>query len=295
VERDLAHWLARRTGPDGAVVLAPPGLTTSLFFHGGLHGLGSPYRENEEGFRASVRLAGATSADEAQALATQRKLTHIIIPSWDGFLDEYARLGASVPAHSLMGLLHSWLPPRWLRPVSFQLPNVHGFENEYIIVFEVTELQDNSTALSRLTEYFVEMGRIKMALTASQSLAESFPADLGALVARAQAAIARGDQTGFSKLLETITSQVSQPEDFLPWDRRVSLAIVLAEGGNISLARAQTERCLEEMGELDLRGLTTLPLYRFLTLCKALDLELRDPAFKSLARELLPPEMRADI
>ncbi len=52
-ERDLAHWLARHAGEGGALALAPPNLTVSLYFHGGVRGLGSPYRENEAGFLAS--------------------------------------------------------------------------------------------------------------------------------------------------------------------------------------------------------------------------------------------------
>jgi hypothetical protein len=276
-------------------VLAPPSFTTSLFFHGGLRGLGSPYRENGDGFRASVRLASATLADEAQALAGQRKLTHIAIPSWDNLLDEYARLGANQPEHSLMGLLHRWLPPRWLRPVSFQLPNIRGLEDQYLIVFEVTDVQDNGTALSRLTEYFVEMERTELAARLGDALADAFPADLGALIARAQLEIAR-DATGLKTLIELIKEQLEQATDeWQPWDRRVSLCLVLAQGGEIALARTQVEKTLKEMGEQELRRLPTLPLYRFLTLCKALEIDLGDPELKALARELLPPEMRPDI
>lgn len=296
VERDFAHWLARRTGPEGAVVLAPPSFTTSLFFHGGLRGLGSPYRENGDGFRGSVRLASATLADEAQALAGQRKLTHIVIPSWDNFLDEYARLGANQPEHSLMGLLHRWLPPRWLRPVSFQLPNIRGLEDQYLIVFEVTEVQDNGTALSRLAEYFIEMERMELAARLGDALADAFPADLGALIARAQLESARRDKTALKSLIELIKAQLKQRSDEeQPWDRRVSLCLVLAQGGEIALARAQVEKTVEEMGEQELRSLPTLPLYRFLTLCKALEIDLGAPELKALARELLPREMRPDI
>ncbi len=43
MERDLAHWLAGRKAGEPMVVLAPPSLTASLYFHGGLAGLGTPY------------------------------------------------------------------------------------------------------------------------------------------------------------------------------------------------------------------------------------------------------------
>jgi hypothetical protein len=48
-ERDFAHWLARRMGPGGANVLAPPDLASSVMYHGGLHALGSAYQENADG------------------------------------------------------------------------------------------------------------------------------------------------------------------------------------------------------------------------------------------------------
>ncbi len=294
IERDFAHWLARRVGPAGAVALAPPNLTTSLIFHGGLRGLGSPYRENEEGFRASIRIAGATSPDEALALVQRRGVTHIVIPSWDGFLDEYARLGANQPEHSLMGLLHKWLPPRWLRPVSYQLPGIEGYEDQWLVLFEITEVQDNNIALSRLAEYFVDMGRGRLAIALGDSLAESFPTDLSSLIARAHTAIARGDRSGTAALLTKINEQISSGDDEdLPWDRRVSLAVVLAQSRDFTAARKEVEACLEFMSEEDLRSLPTLPLYRFLNLCKALGVSLPDESMRSLARELLPPELRS--
>ncbi len=294
IERDFAHWLARRVGPAGAIALAPPSLTTSIIFHGGLRGLGSPYGENEEGFRASMRIAAATSADEALALVQRRQVTHLVIPSWDGFMDEYARLGANQPEHSLIGILHKWLPPRWLRPISYQLPAIQGFENQTLVLFEVTEVQDNSTALSRLAEYFVETGRGRLAVALSESLADLFPNDLTALIARANTAIARGNQAGMATLLTKITEQIKDGADEdLPWDRRVSLAIVLAHGRDLSAARIQVRACLELMGEAELRSLPTLPLYRFLTLCKALGVTLPDESSRTLARELLPAELRA--
>ncbi len=43
-ERDFAHWLGRHAGEFGALALAPPNLTVSLYYHGGVHGLGTPYR-----------------------------------------------------------------------------------------------------------------------------------------------------------------------------------------------------------------------------------------------------------
>ncbi len=295
-ERDFSQWLARRMGPDGATVLAPPDLTASLMYHGGLRGIGSASRENEEGFRGSVRLVSAIHADEAQALARQRNLTHIVIPSWENFLDEYARLGGTDPDHNLMAMLHQWLPPRWLRPVPYYLPAGATFEDERLVVFEMTEVQDHAGSLSRLTEYFLDMNQFELAGLAGQTLAADYGADLGAQITQARLAIARRDRATFEHSLGVITTAIQQgSDDALAWDRRVTLAIVLAEARRLPLARTQAQRCLDEMGELDLRGLSEATLYRFLSLCKTLNLQIADEHLRSLAKELLPPAYREKV
>ncbi len=83
-------------------------------------------------------------------------------------------------------------------------------------------------------------------------------------------------------------------DEALPWDRRVNLAIVLAEGNRIAPARAQAQRCLAQMGGPELRSLSEPTLFRFLTLCKALSLPV-DEAQRRRAAELLPPRLRGQI
>lgn len=296
VEREFSHWLARRSGLDGAIVLAPPNLTVSIFYHGGLKGLGSPYRGNDEGFRASVRLAGAVHADESHALARQRGVTHIVMPSWDDFLSDYARLGGADLSQTFVGLLQAWLPPRWLRPIPYYVPSVPGFENEQVFVFEHTDIQDNATALSRLAEYFVDMGQIEFAAQIAQVLANEYAADLGAQVAKARTEIVRRDRAAFAKTLRAIETALNEGSDeMLAWDRRVSLALVLAAGGRMPLAQTQTERALYDMTELDLRGLPEATLFQFLSLGKTLGLAIDDPELDTLARSLLPPQLREQL
>lgn len=296
VERDFAHWLANRVGENGATVLAPPDLTSSLIFHGGLRGIGSAYRENDEGFRGSVRLASAIHADEAQALARQRNLTHIIIPSWEGFLDEYARLGGTNPEQNLMGMINRWLAPRWLRPMPYYLPALPGFEDDRLVMYEMVEVQGHADGLSRLTEYFLDMGQFDLAGIASQTLASDYGADLSAQIARARTAIARRERPEFNQALDGITAALKDAaDDALAWDRRVSLSLVLAQGGRTADAKRQASRCLEEMSELDLRSLSETTLFHFLGLCKALDLPVADARLKSLATSLLPPALRSQL
>lgn len=295
-ERDFAHWLAKRRGEENAIVLAPPNLTVSLIYHGGLRGLGTPYRENEDGFRAAVRIAGAIHADEAHALARQRGLTHIVIPSWDAFLDEYARLGGAQIEQTFLGLLHAWLPPRWLRPVAYYVPNRGSFEQEQLFVFEQTDIQDNATSLSRLAEYFLDMGQMQLAGMLSQTLAHEFGADLGAQIAKARTDIARRDRAAFGQTIETISASLQEGvDDLLPWDRRVSLCLVLATANRMEVAREQVERCLYEISDADVRTLSEGTLFRFLVLCKTLELEIEDPQLRELARSLIPAALREQL
>ena len=293
MERDLAHWLANQATAEGGIVLAPPNLTSALLYYGNLKGLATPYRENKSGFLVAMRIAGATSPDEAQAVARGHGLDYIVVPSWDPFLDEFGRLGSKDADHALVFLLHRWLPPRWLRPVPYDLPKVPGIEGRSLVIFKVVDVQDNVGALSRLAEYFVEMGQLDHAVAASQALQRLFPGDLGALVARALVARAAGDGSGFGAASTELGAMVARGEDReLAWDRRVSLAIALAEGKSFEAARHQVQRCLDELDEARLRSLTTLSLYRLQAMNKAFGLAFADPKLRALARQLLPVELR---
>jgi hypothetical protein len=243
-----------------------------------------------------VRVSGASSADEAHALALKRRVTHIIIPSWDSFLDEYARLGANQPENSLIGLLHRWLAPRWLRPIPYQVPKVPGFEGQSAIVFEVVDVQENAVALSHLAEYFVETDQLDQAAAVGRALEKFFPDDLSAMVARAQVDIARADADDFGKRLDELSPFLDRGDDeTLAWDRRVSLAVVLAEGKRFELAKQQAHRCVEEIDEARLRSLTTVSLYRFQALIKGFGLKVENPQLRELSRTLLPVEMRRPL
>jgi hypothetical protein len=293
IERDLAQWLSRRAGPGGANVLAPPNLATSIYFHGGLTALGTPYWENKDGFYAAMRIAGASSPDEARAVARARRINYIIVPSWDNFLDEYARLGSDQVDHTLMASLHRWLPPRWLRPVPYHLPKVAGFEDQTVAIFEVVDAQDNATALSHLAEYFAEMEQTDQARAVAYTLESSFPADLGAAVARALATRAAADAPAFGRALKDIETALARGDDqSLPWERSVSLAIALVEGRRFDQAREQARRCLAGVTEPQIRSLTTVSLHRLLVMSRGFGLEIGDPRLRDLARQLLPAELR---
>lgn len=287
IERDLAHWLAKRTGAGKPAVIASPGLAASLAFEGGFRTLGSPYRENRAGFDLSLRIAGTGSQDEALALVTNRGLTHVVLASWDTSLEEFAKLG-DTEGKSLAALLHQWLSPRWLRPVPYPVPQVPGAVAPTVLVFEVVEVQDNSVALSAMAEYFIETGRLGLAGSAAIALGRMFPEDLGAQVARAKAASAAGHRDETNDAFDTVLKLLESKGDInLPWDRRVSLALLLADARLLEPAHAQLARCIGEIDEARLRSLSPLALRRFVALSNTMNLQPADPRLWELAGSLM--------
>jgi len=292
IERDLARWLALHAAGRDAVVLAPFNETAALNYYGGLRGLATLAWENRDGFEAAVRIAGATNTEEAFELIQRRGVTHIIVPSWDSHLDMYAHMGSGQPEDTFLGRLRRWELPPWLRPVAYLIPKVGGFEGRSVAVFEVVENQDEATAQGRLAEYFAETGQAELAASAGAAL-RRYPADLGALAARAQVAIALRDGEGFAECIDLLLHSLSGGADrFLAWDRRVSLAVVLAQGQQVDLARMEVVHCLADADDAKLRALDAGPLYRLQVLSSGLGLGIADPRLHELALELLPPEYR---
>ncbi|MDQ8200566.1 hypothetical protein QEH56_20535 [Pelagicoccus enzymogenes] len=296
IERHLAQWLARRGAMPGEVALAPPTVSATLSYYGGLRGLGTPYPENVEGFSTAVRLSAASTADEAHALSEGREVSFIVHPSWDTFLEEYARLGTEHPENSFIALLNRWLAPRWLYPVAFQLPVVPGFENEWVTIYRVGEVQDNSSAIASLFEYFLDTGRRQLAIMAQEALANNFPDELVTHIATAQLAIARGDPQGLKLAADKIIGSINAGTDFyLPWNFRVSASIVLANAKRIPETKTQLGICLEEITTDRVRRLPTGSLTNLLLLSKALKADFPDPEVKAYAISLLPKQQQAEF
>src|SRR6185503_8789694 len=171
--------------------------------------------------------------------------------------------------------LHQWRLPPWLRPVPYQLPVIGGFEGQSITILQVVEEQDDPVATSRIAEYFIEMGDLDHAASVGQVL-RRYPADFGAWVARAQVEIARGDDAGLAGSLKVLLPRIKAGGDrVLPWDRRVALAVVLAQVKEADLAREQVRRCIAAMDDAKLRSLSTGPLYRLLVLARAFGFSIR--------------------
>jgi len=295
IERDLARWLEGHAGAGGAVVLAPPDETIALHYYGGVRGLATLGWENRDGLGAAIRIVSAPTPEAAQGLMERRGITHIVIPQWDPYLDEFARMGSGRVEGTFIDRLHRWDLPPWLRPVPYVLPAAGGLEGQSVVVLEVVDEQDPAVAAGRLAEYFVEMDELDLAASAAQAL-RRYPADLGALAARAQVENARGDMESFARTVDLLLPRISGGADrALPWDRRVSLAVVLALGQHMDLARAQFGRCLAEVDEQKLRSLSAESLYHMEVLGKIAGEGIADPRLRALALDLLPQAMRSQL
>ena len=296
IERDLAHWLRQHSTKTPAV-LAPPRVTSALCFYGGFSGLSTFDRENQAGTSAAIRIVSASSREEAFTLVDSRKLTHIIIPFWDTYLNTYLGLGLGADAEkdrleiSFLAILQRWQLPPWVRAIPYRLPPGPGVDG-MIVILEIVDEQPPALADARLAEYFVEMDMLDRAKEQTKNLVK-YPNDWGALAAACMVATATNDVTALEAARGKLFSAVERPERRrLVWDRRVSLAIVLAQQKRPELAKAQMEKCLAEITADNLRSLTTVSLYRFNLLCKLYGTEIDDPDLKTLSRKLLRPDLR---
>ena len=299
VERHLGHWLAKRAGVSEAVVYAPPGETTGLCFYGGLRGIGSFAPDNREGFAAALTIAAAPTMEEAQNDVLARGIRYIVVPSWDPFFDEFARRYLdkrfASRANFFIGELRRWNLPRWLRAVPYQIPVGGGFEGQSVLVFEVVSEQAPSAAASRLVEYMVETGDLGKAAEVAEGL-RKYPGDVGALAARLLEEGARSDTEGAATTLEVLQARLAAGGDrYLPWDRRVCLAIALAQAGRADLSRDQASQCLSALNEARLRSLSTGSLFNLLVLGRAFRMEIVDPRLRFLAEDLLPEGLRGRL
>jgi hypothetical protein len=188
--------------------------------------------------------------------------------------------------------LREWHLPSWLQPMPYRLPVLPGFEQQSVVVLAVVPEQTPATALSRTVEYFLETGNPAQAAAAAQGL-RRYPADLGAWTARAEVEAAQNDGDNFARSIKVIQAYLKAKRDRnLPWDLRVSLAVVLAKDKARDASREQVQQCLEEIDATRLRTLSTGSLYRLLVLAKAYGLPIADPDLRALALSLLPAEAR---
>ncbi len=295
IERDLSRSLENQQGNSDGILLAPHNQSIALHYYGGWRGLPTFGPENRDGLSIAVRILSALTPEEAKELTERRQIAMIVIPSWDSYLDVYAEMGLGTLEGTFLATLHDWRLPTWLRAVPYQLPTIQGFEGQSVTLLQVVEDQEESTALSRTAEYFLEMGQLDRAAAMAQAL-RRFPADLGAIVARAQVEYGRGELDAFGRTVELLRPRLASGADRrLPWDRRLALAVVLYQAKLKDLARERLQHCVEEADEAKVRSLSTGAIYRLLVLARAYELSFREPKVGELALNLLPPEARSRL
>lgn len=290
IERDLARWLARRGG-ENVVAWAPPELTSALYFYGSVRGVGTYAPENRTGLAAALQLARSGSDEEALARIRQRGITHLVIPSWEGFFGPDAATADARPGE-FIGHVRTGVTPPWLHPVWYPVTRVAGLDEHSATVFDVVDDQDEPLTLSRFTEYLIEADELDRAALIAASL-ERFPSDVASLTARIEVAAARRDQPDHDRAITALRAQLARGADrYLPWDRRVSLAITLAREKDLENTLAQLRRCLDGVTDARLRFLSPKTLFDFQRLATLLELRITDPKLETLARGLLPPDLR---
>jgi hypothetical protein len=166
-----------------------------------VRGLGTQSWENRDGLAATFHIVTSMHPDESRAVISQHGVTHIVLPSWDTDLDDFARMKLKDPQASFVYALNrtEGLGFSWLRPLPLELPPVAGSEDQSVLVLEVTDETDPATAQGRFVEYLVESRRIDQAVAAGGLLLR-YPADLGSQAAMAQLEKAQGDDEAFAKV-----------------------------------------------------------------------------------------------
>lgn len=294
IERDLARSLGKRVDPvNSPVVLAPPSVTNALYYYGGLRGVATLARENKDGLSAALRIMLSNSHDEARELVRGREIGLIVIPSWAPVFDGYVEAASVQTGELFFTSLRRWAQPTWLRPISHMLPTIPGFDGQSVQIFEVRNDQRDALALCRMVAYFAEMGQTANLRAAAEAL-KQYPMDFGAQITRVEVAGVLGDQAQLSTQVDGLVARLTARADRgLAWDRRISLAVVLARAQRRDLARQQVARCLGEVTAERLRSLTPSALYHLLALSKAFGVEMDNAQMRHLALDLLPPELRS--
>ncbi len=299
--REVAHWLNRRAGPNRPVVATSPGLSTPLAFHGGVKTLGTFYWENLDGLEASASFFGARNEAEAHRIAQATGITHLVLVSWSDFVEPYVKLIRGLkkddPAPTdafVLNLLDTKIPPPWLRPVPCVLPANPGLEDTAVFVYEVVPPQSREESLARLVQFLIDSENLAQAVRFLPAL-EQYPQFPPAQIARARIQLLREDNAAFLAAMRQLLS-LSAQFPALALEDRAQLALLLAVVGDDGNAGRQFTRCWEQSSQrpADFRKLPPAALVYLLQQSTRLGIK---PAaeLNRLARTLLPPQWLAQL
>lgn len=298
VARDFSYWLVRRSGPTRDVVFSTPIFSTAAAYYGGFDVVVSSDEEDKTGYLAALRIATASSLDEASVLILSRRVTRVALPLWDPMLANLVRVGRKLgPADPLpddallVGLLR-WGSPVWMQPMNYEVPAQTGLKSFQLVCYSVQAPMATDLFLSRLADFFVERGALDDAAAVAKALKE-YPRSPVALGAVAKIDLVRQDRAHLAETLETLIPTLSRiSARHLPVDRRISIAGVLLQTQHPDPARAQFTEAMKQLDAATLQTLTPGTVEDLLALSRALALPLPNPGLETTALSLIPPSAR---
>jgi len=299
--REVAWWLARRTGSQTPVVASSPGLSTKLAYHGGARALGTLYWENLDGLEASAAFFGAHSEEEAHRIARATGLTHLVLVSWSDFAEAYVKLIRGLkktdPAPDdafVLNLLRDKLPPPWLRPVACVLPANPGLDEATAFVYEVVPPQTREESLVSLVHFLIDSGNLAEAAKFLPAL-DQYPTDLPAQICRARLQLQLEQKPAFVATMRAMLGQRVSTLS-LSLENRIHFALLLAVVGADREAAAEFSQCWSVAAddENQLRHLSAAAIQYLLQQSARLGITV--PAHQqTLARSLLPPQWLSQL
>jgi hypothetical protein len=182
--RDISHRLLQSSPNRVPVVLAGPTTSTEFSYYGHIRTLGTLYWENVEGLKNAARIFAAPDADTALRLIQQAGVTHIVVASWDDFGMDYVKLLKNageipeVPTQPFVkSLLDGAVPPDWIRPLYYPIPEVFGLDGAQARIFAVVPDQSPLDALIHRGIYQLDAGDADAAKKIFQRARQLNPAD----------------------------------------------------------------------------------------------------------------------
>ncbi|EDY83785.1 hypothetical protein VDG1235_3412 [Verrucomicrobiia bacterium DG1235] len=281
--RHFSHWLAIHNPNRDLVALAPPELSDSIIFHGAKQSLLSTAWESHPGQVAASRVLSSPENTEAEAIIQSRGITTIVLPSWDPVLPMLVQQPDKEGEDTLFDRMDKWLLPLYIEPLAYQTPAATAFSEQKFAAFEVTPLQDEALALSRLAEYFVEQRRSEPAQLVAKSLLDAFPDDPNTNIACAFVYADANNQLAFQSHIKELARDTEAGLIPMDWDRRAIRSIALALGKRHQLAKTEVQACLESISQEALYQLSSLQTFQFLRLVTMYKINIQDDSLKQLA------------
>jgi hypothetical protein len=256
---------------------------------------------NETGRLAAMRIASATTAQEAAILLRSRGITHVALPLWDPALDQLVRIGTGTPAgdplpeRAFSAALQWWDMPLWMRPMDYLIPSETHFKEFEVRVFALQAEQEPDLGLSRLADFFVERGQLREAESVRESL-KAYPRSVVALGATANVDFALREGVRLSETIEALVPYLSRRAGRdLPPDRRLSLAALFMRTKRVDLAREQLTECLEELDSDTLRKLTPGEVVNLVALSRSLGIAFPNKELETASLALIHPGVRDSL